>query len=391
VASETSLYVRVERRLPDLLTELADVPAARRAGSIAEDSLRALLHGLREKRLSTDDELAALRTSAVRRAEERVPLASLLAACHAAVRVCWRALVAESGSKDGATALAVSEHLLSHLEQLTGCISDAYLEEQGAIQREAHDARHALATALLAGDPVDEAASRLGVVVAAAYVPLALHLHAGDGRDRGAVGAVAGRRRLRGVQEQLDAFAGEPVLGVLDPTGGTVLLPTVPDQANDLIDRLPRLVIGIQTVIGGEVIAGAAGCAAFDDVARAARQARDVLGLARRLGRPPGVYVLSDVLLEYQLTRDSDALPMLAGLLDPLDANVDLVRTLETYFAHDLDRRTTAGLLHVHPNTLDYRLRRIAQLTGLDPARPSGQQLLAAALTARRRGGGAPG
>jgi sugar diacid utilization regulator len=165
----------------------------------------------------------------------------------------------------------------------------------------------------------------------------------------------------------------------------------VPEGVTPLLDRLPRLIVAIRAAIGAEVTAAAAGSATLDGVARAAGQARDVLGLARRLGRPPGVYVLSDVLLEYQLTRDSDARPLLAGLLDPLDSNADLVRTVEAYFAHDLDRRSTAGALHVHPNTLDYRLRRIGQLTGLDLARPSGQQLLAAALTARRLGDGATG
>jgi DNA-binding PucR family transcriptional regulator len=52
--------------------------------------------------------------------------------------------------------------------------------------------------------------------------------------------------------------------------------------------------------------------------------------------------------------------------------------------ACDLDRRTTGAALHVHPNTVAYRVRRISALTGLDPARPSDLQLLNAALVARR-------
>jgi sugar diacid utilization regulator len=38
----------------------------------------------------------------------------------------------------------------------------------------------------------------------------------------------------------------------------------------------------------------------------------------------------------------------------------------------------------VHPNTLDYRLKRIVELTGLEPATTSGLQLLAAASLTRR-------
>jgi DNA-binding PucR family transcriptional regulator len=41
-------------------------------------------------------------------------------------------------------------------------------------------------------------------------------------------------------------------------------------------------------------------------------------------------------------------------------------------------------VLMVHPNTLDYRLRRIQELTGLELSSARGIQILGAALTARR-------
>jgi sugar diacid utilization regulator len=93
------------------------------------------------------------------------------------------------------------------------------------------------------------------------------------------------------------------------------------------------------------------------------------------------------VLLEYQLTRPSEAPTGLAALLEPLERNPDLLLTLDTYLAENLDRRRTAAALHVHPNTLDYRLKRIVGLTGLEPASTSGLQLLAAASMARRLSG----
>ena len=137
---------------------------------------------------------------------------------------------------------------------------------------------------------------------------------------------------------------------------------------------------GASVVMGGAIAHGAA------DVPRAAAQAHDIVKLARILDRPPGAYLLRDVLLEYQLTRPSDAQDALANLIEPLDRNPDLLRTLEAYLSEDLDRRRTAGALHVHPNTFDYRLRRIIELTGLDPATTHGLQLLGAALAARRLG-----
>ena len=61
--------------------------------------------------------------------------------------------------------------------------------------------------------------------------------------------------------------------------------------------------------------------------------------------------VSGDVLLEYQLTRPSDAQADLAHLLEPLDRNPDLPLTLEVYLDHDLDRRTTAAALHSHASS----------------------------------------
>jgi len=43
-----------------------------------------------------------------------------------------------------------------------------------------------------------------------------------------------------------------------------------------------------------------------------------------------------------------------------------LRRTLAAWFAHDMKSSLAARALHVHRNTLDYRLRRIGEFSGLD-------------------------
>ncbi|MFD6107934.1 PucR family transcriptional regulator, partial [Nocardia salmonicida] len=69
--------------------------------------------------------------------------------------------------------------------------------------------------------------------------------------------------------------------------------------------------------------------------------------------------------------------------LDPLVANPLLLRTLTVYLLSDQNRQRAARRLFIHPNTIDHRLKRIAGITGLDPARPDGQWGLRAALVAR--------
>lgn len=53
-----------------------------------------------------------------------------------------------------------------------------------------------------------------------------------------------------------------------------------------------------------------------------------------------------------------------------------LLRTLQSWFACDESSAATAAALHIHRNTLDYRLRRVEALTGLDLARSEDRLLL---------------
>jgi len=63
--------------------------------------------------------------------------------------------------------------------------------------------------------------------------------------------------------------------------------------------------------------------------------------------------------------------------IEKLGRNKDMLqRTLEVWFAHDGHPAATAEALHIHRNTLDYRLRRIGDMTGLDLARLEDRFLL---------------
>jgi carbohydrate diacid regulator len=60
--------------------------------------------------------------------------------------------------------------------------------------------------------------------------------------------------------------------------------------------------------------------------------------------------------------------------------NGSLRRTVEAWFAHNANAADTARALHIHRNTLDYRLRRTAEITGLDLASLDDRLLLYVAL-----------
>jgi len=107
--------------------------------------------------------------------------------------------------------------------------------------------------------------------------------------------------------------------------------------------------------------------------------------VTRALGFPPGVYQLADVPIEAALMRSPDLADLLAQRLAPLSGSgASLMRTLRVYLDQGQDRRQTAQALNIHANTLDYRLRRIRELTGLSPTVPRDVQVLGAAITAWR-------
>src|SRR4051794_41136494 len=102
------LYLRVEREVPRLARRMIDtfvaeiplyglLPREQLEGeilAITDANLRLFFTTLRESRRLTPDELTDVRTSAARRAQERVPLDAVLAAYHVGGRIGWQGLAA---------------------------------------------------------------------------------------------------------------------------------------------------------------------------------------------------------------------------------------------------------------------------------------------------------
>ncbi len=74
--------------------------------------------------------------------------------------------------------------------------------------------------------------------------------------------------------------------------------------------------------------------------------------------------------------------PWAHDILKPLAANATLIETLEAYFAHDFDIMKTAASMHLHHNTLRYRLGRIETALGQSLRNPATVSSLHLALVA---------
>ncbi|MET8760308.1 helix-turn-helix domain-containing protein [Lentzea sp. NPDC004782] len=358
----------VRRVLDELLQrvpEYRQLPAEELSGDIArvtEHALRAFAVVLGTGELPSADELRFLRESAAQRAEEGVPIDVVLTAYHVGLQVVWEALVPVARPEEVSDVLALNALALRYLQLVTPAVSAGYLDERQTTFDDERSARHALLTGLL-----DGSAEASGPCVV-----LALHVPPHPDElltevDR----AIAGRRKLRRLRTELERHSREPVLSSLGVDGGLALLP----GEDPPLDRI----VADVTRAAGVPLTVAAVATPPSGVADAAKLAREVLAVALQSG--PGLYRLNDVLLEYQLSRPSAALGPLAAIVAPLTD--ELVQTLEVYLRRG-SRRPAASELHVHPNTVDYRLRRVAELTGLDPTRIEHVTLLTAALAARR-------
>ncbi|MEY9890117.1 hypothetical protein ABIA31_003775 [Catenulispora sp. MAP5-51] len=377
---------RVLARLLDELPVYAGLPGEEVAGDIAEivqHSVRMFADAIEARRAPDDTELAAQRRSAQRRAEEGVPLDAILAAYQLGISMVWSQVSAGATAGDHADLRTVLDMLLEVQRRILCSVTESYLAARRTIDSEEHGGRHALMAALLSGTEPD------GTVRAAPrYAVLTLHLERHPDEDAAAPG-VAARRKIRRVREALDAFASQPCLTAFRSDRGTVLMPLEDDGATLDHTGLRTLIEDAAEVAGAPVTAAIA-VADAAEVPAAVTHTAEIVDLARATGRPPGLYRLADVLLDYQLSRPSAALPALAARLEPLAGKPELLSTLHTYLRVDRDRRAAAHALHVHPNTVDYRLRRISELTGLSAHRTEDLGELHASLVARQALGDRP-
>ncbi|GIH21014.1 PucR family transcriptional regulator [Rugosimonospora africana] len=107
------------------------------------------------------------------------------------------------------------------------------------------------------------------------------------------------------------------------------------------------------------------------------------LSLARGLSRvapledkPARRYAVADLFAELSVAGTPQIDTWLGGFAQRLAAGPSLVETLYAYYCHDMGRLATASALIIHPRTLDYRLQRVRDITGLDPASTAGVRIL---------------
>jgi hypothetical protein len=341
------------------------------------------------------DLFAFVKLHAARRARQRFPLAGSLNAYRLAHKGYWTAIrecllsCGASESEMAASSMMLSEFLLEFFDVVAGILTDAYLAEERLLLEPRARARVALIEDLMRGRPPGDIEARdlslrcgiragatMAVAVARPLVPTTT------------VGDDARDRLLGRASELVETSLAARGFGTLvDRRDGAVLAIAAGET-----DTARGMATVLRASIGGRrsPISIPVGIGVSLDVrdSGAVPQAYQEAGRAVEFAeqRRPVVHVADVDLVELLLRRPDAAtqrlIPAWAERLRTVDGTKSgaLSDTIRAFADCNLSVKQTARRLDLHANTVYFRLKRIKQLTGVDPRSFSGASLLLTAL-----------
>jgi PucR family transcriptional regulator, purine catabolism regulatory protein len=221
-----------------------------------------------------------------------------------------------------------------------------------------------LSGAFTADSALLERAERLGFKLALPHLPIALRvaaeLPAAAPRSHDVVSALV---------RELGRLGVSAPVGVLGETIG-LAYPLDGGEPAAVAARVQHLA----AQVSGRVVSAGVGRAGVGPtaIAQGYREADRALVIARRLF-PPGALTFFQNLGVHRLLLALDGHPELGAFYEETLASIDqydranrseLLPTLEAFFGADNSLAETAARLHLHRNTVAYRLRRIEQISG---------------------------
>jgi hypothetical protein len=347
---------------------LSEVPSYRLAGRPVADEVLELATATAEilgTAFSTGtpvarEDVPIVREHAVLRLDRGIDLEAFLHAYRAALFHYWDACADEAARLriSRADGLALARFALDAIDTITTHAAEAYLREETRRATESGRAARDLVERLVAGQPVGLDRRHPAAPGLDPTAPLILVL-----------ARVAAAADAEVLQHARDLLADAVGLGKARPVvtirQGEVVLLAAGDDIGAVTARLRR-------TAGDELRCGvSAASSGFPGVAGAYREATQTLSYTSVHRRVLALAELSA--LEAALTgADAATRALIAGKGEALAALAAAERALATqtiraFAAADMSVSAAAAELFVHPNTVRYRLARIADASGHDP------------------------
>jgi PucR C-terminal helix-turn-helix domain/GGDEF-like domain len=354
----------------------------------ALENLDVLIADLRHGQRATPSGLEPARAAGRRRFHQRVSLESLLHGLRVWARVALDAVLEEVATRrpgETEAALMIASRLLTHLDLISAAATDSYLDEsneRGLLRRDLLDA---LVTGRADTKICRLRAGALGVQLAENYVELVFR-PGGVRSERGPRQSTAARLSLDRIVYAARSFlrpgAGMLIVGMrhgdvvaLYPVTSAAGVPAIRRECAALVDSLTEPVaVGLS--------AWHPGLAAVASGYREALDAVDIAASRGIFGRP---VALDDVLVDHIFRSSASVDRILAEALRPVveydrTHHASLLTTLHAFLDSGLNVTQTARTCYVHPNTVEYRLRRIRELSGHNPRNPDDLLILSLAI-----------
>jgi PucR C-terminal helix-turn-helix domain len=304
-------------------------------------------------------------------------LDALLAAYRVGARVAWRRL-ADAGERAGLsprTLYALAESIFAYIDELSAESIEGYAREQTAAAGALQLRRQHLAGLLVQQPPaaaaaIEAAASEAGWALPRTLAALAVEAEDGDGG--GAGDEQADRLAVRLGPDTLVARV-PPVVAALIPD------PAAPGRRRELEAALRERPAALGPAVR------------WPDAAVSFARAREVLRLAGEgaIREDGGLLLAEHFNLSLLLGADRRlARDVAEQALAPLEGETELSRdrlrtTLDAWLRHRGRTEAVARALHVHPQTVRYRLARLRELFGARLDDPDGRFELELALRSR--------
>lgn len=277
--------------------------------------------------------------------------------------------------------LAISDQILAHVERATASMAKGYMREATATWTDREMTRFAVLEALVAGRVDVEELQHTGnqVNLATAYTPICFERRLSQEptvrstndyvREIGRIVTPAGPPG----KVLVGSHHGSPF--VLWPAG--VNAAHLAGVVRELSQGFPELAIGTGRESKG-----------LDDVAVVFSEARQASKIAVALDSSEPLH-FAELRLELAIAGSAELRALSNDVLAPLDdydrrKDAGLIETLNAYIASGCNVAEAAKVTFIHPNTVIYRLKRVAEVSGYDPRDARGLLILSIAMLSIR-------
>jgi PucR C-terminal helix-turn-helix domain/GGDEF-like domain len=359
----------------------ADSSVSADAAGVALCNLKALLSNLEEGEALSDGQLDETRVGAARRVHQGVSLEAFLHAARLWGQFVWERLrdATSDCPEERDAALEIASRVMGHVDLLSVAGAQAYLDEAQGLSGVGRVLRREFLEELLGGERDPHRARRQagssGVRLAENYVVILVRQPL---EERGAM-----RWTIEAARTHLRPSGGVLLVGARDAEVVALYPVSDPGQVHTAKKDAESLA---GTVAARGLTVGLSGWhPGLSGIALAYAEAKEAARLGALAGVTDRAVTLDEVLIDHIARFTPHVSRILDETLEPLfrydQAHQSaLVATVRAYVDAGFNLTRSAEVLHVHPNTVMYRLRRVRELSGRDPHDPDDLLILFLAL-----------